>query len=835
MLSDTWDFELENSLLEQQDVDNDAASVNKDGTVCVREASPVSRPKVPTDWQPTELVGANSAITSSQNTLPSTSMRGGGMATGILSSIESKPWMDIFAGDLISGSDFRSLVSELGMEDDPEDSFVQDMDLPSVSLGDIGASGKPSLNTDNAEVAKRSGDAYPSNIDDVEVLTEDSGSVRHSLTGPMNRGGNLRTIRPMNGTCKLQIQKLCHLTSAFSAALSLMMQKLGNDHNMHFNEEKKCWEGSDEQLILDDDAASAFSGPGRNLRKPSNNGALPVSLQTPPVKGRESLNRRRSLAWSEDGDVLKIYDTSSTERPPLPLPLVANNMSLPSSQNLPFTSPPPAFHNIPSSAQTAPVADNNANASLSAIMTSAGIRQGAPKEIKELILQGCNLASVTSLDTFVKGLDKIDLSVSFAFEKCLFQDKLIFFSILVRSDNALMYLDGVPESVSVLIGRNNRISSLTSFKKLQFLSHLDVSFNDLSDLSAISHLPLLKILNANNNRIISLRCLKTCENLETVSLENNIIKTLDLYGAKMKSLSALNLAGNNLEVLENCESLEFLENLNLSRNRISKIRLQSKVPQLKRLDLHSNKLDFLKLEYFPSLEFLNLCNNSVATISGGNSTLLHLDVSHQLTPRSYVDFNGFLLLRIVDVSGVPIGSLSCFSELYNLRTLKASNCCLTDIDDTFATMVGTTLEVVDLSKNKIVTVKNMRAMAKLQVLDLSDNALFESAGTLSAISQMGDLKVLDLRFNPISIKFYPAPKAEEPRMIWEKRDSSFRAALNDSDFVRRACYRNTIIARLGSSLAVLDCIEVTEQDKRKAARFFAKLKANLKNHQLKQK
>ncbi|KAI8842948.1 hypothetical protein BC829DRAFT_446393 [Chytridium lagenaria] len=176
-MSDAWDFELEQSV---------------DGV------HPPSTPHTPTP-PPSTSLNPITAPPSHPTGNPTTS-----------SQKPAAKWTDTF-GDLISGSDIRELVSELGEE---EESFMPEQASFEFLAGDaFEEGGREGVESVDGGFGRSEGgfgrrvegagaeEDYPADIDDVEMLTEDSGSLRQSM--PMNRSGNLRTIRPMNGTCAL--------------------------------------------------------------------------------------------------------------------------------------------------------------------------------------------------------------------------------------------------------------------------------------------------------------------------------------------------------------------------------------------------------------------------------------------------------------------------------------------------------------------------------------------------------------------------------------------------------------------------------------------------------
>ena len=70
-----------------------------------------------------------------------------------------------------------------------------------------------------------------------------------------------------------------------------------------------------------------------------------------------------------------------------------------------------------------------------------------------------------------------------------------------------------------------KLLNINILAKCQNLVTLDVSFNNIDDLSALSSLPKLKRLNASNNRIRKLHTLSNLMELECINLESNEISS----------------------------------------------------------------------------------------------------------------------------------------------------------------------------------------------------------------------------------------------------------------------------------------------------------------------
>jgi Leucine-rich repeat (LRR) protein len=139
------------------------------------------------------------------------------------------------------------------------------------------------------------------------------------------------------------------------------------------------------------------------------------------------------------------------------------------------------------------------------------------------------------------------------------------------------------------------------------LSELNLSGNQIDDVSPLSGLTQLTELNLSNNEISDLKRL-----------------------TGLIQLTELNLNNNKIEDIRPLSDLTHLERLYLSNNEISDIRPLTDLTQLKRLDLGSNWIsDVSPLSGMAQLTELNLTNNEISDTSplSGLTHLSEIDIS----------------------------------------------------------------------------------------------------------------------------------------------------------------------------------------------------------------
>ena len=121
------------------------------------------------------------------------------------------------------------------------------------------------------------------------------------------------------------------------------------------------------------------------------------------------------------------------------------------------------------------------------------------------------------------------------------------------SNEDLTSLQGIQQLQGFDIGSldlsNNDISDLTPLEGLT-INNLNVSNNNIVNLSPVNKINDLNVLNANYNYISSATCLKGITSLTDVTLENNLLSTNPL-SLGINGLNTNGLADNFIEGLEN--------------------------------------------------------------------------------------------------------------------------------------------------------------------------------------------------------------------------------------------------------------------------------------------
>ncbi|KAI9088176.1 hypothetical protein DFS34DRAFT_633749 [Phlyctochytrium arcticum] len=399
---------------------------------------------------------------------------------------------------------------------------------------------------------------------------------------------------------------------------------------------------------------------------------------------------------------------------------------------------------------------------------------------------------------------------------------------LRANDNNLVYLDGIPESVTVLHVQNNRLSNLTIFATLQSLQFLDICGNSIDDLSGLMTLPNLRELHAANNKIKHCGHIAYLTRLVRANLRGNKITSIDLSSHGTSRLEFLDLSCNEITVVAGIERLNSLRELFLDQNHISEIAVAREIVNLEVLSLNDNEIQHFDGKFWPALRRLSLDRNRIIKFTGEKSLtrLQTLSLERQEGPNPEIKYSALKRLADLRISGNAFRDLNKFRYNSRLRHLEAQCTHILDIPQDFTRKLPH-LEHLNLSDNGIHDVSNLRNMMGLRSLILMNNQIEDFRMLRETLKHLSGLEVLDTRFNPISVQFYNSRDAAADESQWANTDEVFCKNLPDKEFVRRTFYRSSLISILRGSLRSLDNIPTGEPDKKVANYQMNQLRSSL--------
>lgn len=361
------------------------------------------------------------------------------------------------------------------------------------------------------------------------------------------------------------------------------------------------------------------------------------------------------------------------------------------------------------------------------------------------------------------------------------------------------------EKLKKLCASNNQMITFNILSLLPILLILDVSYNQLTTLPALSNVvPKLRVLDITSNMfpdipdlprtIIELKAsynklrvvpdfIKSLSTVNIIDFSHNYIKTVDqsqiptslvhfrLQDNCLEDVSLPSIGGiekilcmkNQLSEIPNVGSPNLASEFFLSQNCIRTIKMTSFSKLVTKIDLTNNKLKEIPRELFAlqNLAYLFLSGNRISKIpsSIGKSQIIFLAISgNQLKrlPKRLPPTLEYLLASDCNISEIPeiIYKLEDLQELDlshnhisivpSLPTVK--KLMLNDNELTEFPVDIPECEYLDVSCNKIQQIPHENKTPMLKYLDLSSNQLIE----FNSEMKIENLRILKLQFNRIS-------------------------------------------------------------------------------------
>lgn len=241
----------------------------------------------------------------------------------------------------------------------------------------------------------------------------------------------------------------------------------------------------------------------------------------------------------------------------------------------------------------------------------------------------------------------------------------------------------------------NLVDKLDNLEPAVDCEHLEVYQACLTKIENISHMNKLIVLDLSFNEIRKIENLDSLVNLEKLYLSANKISKIEGLD-NLKKLRMLELGSNRIRNLEGLPELPNLEELWLGKNKLSSMSLPNRYPKLEYVSMQSNRLEEWDLE----------------TLRSHKETLVHFQVSHNRLPDLPEDFD-FIL----------------------------SN-----------------LNVLDLAKNIISKIPNLKLTPALEDLWMNDNEVANPDELDKLKDAPKSLGVLYLERNPVQIRMGPGYK-----------------------------------------------------------------------------
>lgn len=105
-------------------------------------------------------------------------------------------------------------------------------------------------------------------------------------------------------------------------------------------------------------------------------------------------------------------------------------------------------------------------------------------------------------------------------------------------------------------------------------------------------------------------------------------------------------------------------------------------------------------------------------------------------------------LRVLDISGNRLLSLTGMAHLFNIESLDVSNNCISSLE---GLEECTTLKNLTCNNNFIETCTELRHLKKLKTLQLADNKLKNLEEVIGVVQELSKLKELSMKGNPVKL------------------------------------------------------------------------------------
>ena len=173
------------------------------------------------------------------------------------------------------------------------------------------------------------------------------------------------------------------------------------------------------------------------------------------------------------------------------------------------------------------------------------------------------------------------------------------------------------------------------------LETLDLSNCGISNISALSTLNQLKVLNLDDNSINNLTALGTCTALEELHICRNAVTALTPL-ASLSNLKILDVSLNSIDTIAPIIKCTSLSELNVSDNKLTDLEGIGSLKNLTSLIASKNEIESVEgIEKCTKLEVFNLANNLLVDISGlaniKTLTDINIDYNDVLEVPDFVD------------------------------------------------------------------------------------------------------------------------------------------------------------------------------------------------------
>ncbi|GKT36570.1 hypothetical protein ADUPG1_009511, partial [Aduncisulcus paluster] len=300
--------------------------------------------------------------------------------------------------------------------------------------------------------------------------------------------------------------------------------------------------------------------------------------------------------------------------------------------------------------------------------------------------------------------------------------RLLKISNMASGDEPDIDLSSLTQLQSIDLASNYAVDmSFLSSVSSSFMRHLDLWYCLSDDISFLSSMTSLEILNIDSNSIVDISLLSQLTSLKVLKMYSNVIVDLSPLSTLI-SLEYLAIGNNSISNLSPLASLLSLESLTLNNNDIVDVSPISNLSSLVYLDLYSNNIsDMSPIMNLESLSYLDCSQNNISDSSFlvELSELMFLDVSE----NSISSFDGEISFPNMRMFYAYSNSLSDVSFLTSMQNVIEIYFDENMIDDGSYFSDLTEVIAISISSNMITDISPFLGLPYLGYLGIAENYL----------------------------------------------------------------------------------------------------------------